>query len=558
MGLVGNLEDLGLGDILQIVSLSKKSGVLTLESGGQNGAIMFLEGQVVRATSTKFKEHLGDLLKKYRLIDESILKQALAFQAEQDEHQPLGKILAEQFSVPADKIEAAIKAKIEKIVYSFFAWTDGVFSFHLEEPEAFGPARLDPLDFMLEQGLSPQWLAVEGRRLASEGRILPDWPGEEPIEDVFSEPPASFPLPSVEKILPAGLVEKSQPGKAGLLLVIDDDVATCHALAKAFTLVGYEVETYLRTAEFLEACDRHIAAGEAPVLLIDLIMPRLDGHGILGGLEVMELVSQKYPQLPLLLMTDHPSAEAEEKSREQGALAVLQKPRKEDVQQPVGVEILKGLVVSISSLLSRSAGEDKEQEYNLGRDLLEDSDMDRSDQTVSQESPGLYLLKGMLQELASPLLGGGIILLTLRFASELMNRAVIFDVRDDELVGLGQFGLDSVTEHADEMVRKMRLKVSEDSVLYQVLTQKIAIKTRLGQAATDLQLQKQLGGEEAAEVFLGPLVSEGNVVAVLYGDNLPEKKLIGDVEAFEVFLSQAGMATEKVLLERRLSRQQTG
>jgi hypothetical protein len=71
-------------------------------------------------------------------------------------------------------------------------------------------------------------------------------------------------------------------------------------------------------------------------------------------------------------------------------------------------------------------------------------------------------------------------------------------------------------------------------------------------------LREQLGGEDAGEIFLGPLVSEGKVVAILYGDNLPEKKVIGDVEAFEVFLSQAGMAMEKVLLERRLSGQQQG
>jgi hypothetical protein len=134
-----------------------------------------------------------------------------------------------------------------------------------------------------------------------------------------------------------------------------------------------------------------------------------------------------------------------------------------------------------------------------------------------------------------------------------MNRAVIFDVRDDYLVGLGQFGLDSVTEHADEMVRKMRLKVSEDSVLHEVLTQKVAMKTSLGNGETDTLLREQLGGEEASEIFLGPLVSEGKVVAILYGDNLPEKKLIGDVEAFEVFISQAGMAMEKVLLERQLN-----
>lgn len=558
MGLVGNLEDLALGDILQIVSLSKKSGVLSLDSGGQSGTIMFLEGQVVRATSSQFKEHLGDILQKYRLIGRPELAQALEIQSGLAHHQPLGTILAQRFGVPRDKIEAAIKAKIERIVYSFFAWTDGMFSFHLEEPEAFGPARLDPLDFMLEQGLSPQWLAAEGGRLASEGRILPDWPGEERADGDGQDALVSFLIPAASRQTPASTEAEQAPSDAGRLLIIDDDYPTASAMSAAFLRVGYQVEIHARTAEFLEACDRCVKKGLRPALLVDLIMPRLDGHGILGGLEVVELVRQKYPHLPLLLMTDHPSAEAEARAHEQGALAVLQKPRKEDVREPVGLELLKGLVVSVLSLLPRQQSAAAEVEYRFGDDLLGISTADQAPQLPATGSPGLYLLKGMLQELASPLLGGGIILLTLRFASELMNRAVIFDVRDDHIVGLGQFGLDSVTEHADEMVRKMRLQVSADSLLHQVLTQKVALKAELGNGATDCRLREQLGGEDAGEIFLGPLVSEGKVVAILYGDNLPEKKVIGDVEAFEVFLSQAGMAMEKVLLERRLSGQQQG
>jgi len=42
------------------------------------------------------------------------------------------------------------------------------------------------------------------------------------------------------------------------------------------------------------------------------------------------------------------------------------------------------------------------------------------------------------------------------------------------------------------------------------------------------------------------------VVAVLYGDNLPDTKPIGDTDSLEIFLSQAGLAMEKALLQRRL------
>ena len=40
MSLVGNIEDLGLGDILQIVSLSRKSGVLFLTSNDREGKLV--------------------------------------------------------------------------------------------------------------------------------------------------------------------------------------------------------------------------------------------------------------------------------------------------------------------------------------------------------------------------------------------------------------------------------------------------------------------------------------------------------------------------------------
>lgn len=79
-----------------------------------------------------------------------------------------------------------------------------------------------------------------------------------------------------------------------------------------------------------------------------------------------------------------------------------------------------------------------------------------------------------------------------------------------------------------------------------------AHKTRLGQSRWDVYLQEQLGGGEPEEIFLGPIVSEGKVVALIYGDNLPEQKPIGNTESLEIFLSQAGLAMEKALLERRL------
>ena len=69
MSLVGNLDDLGLGEILQIVSLSRKSGTLSLRSQGREATVVFRQGQVVRASSSKFPQSLGELLTNKSVID---------------------------------------------------------------------------------------------------------------------------------------------------------------------------------------------------------------------------------------------------------------------------------------------------------------------------------------------------------------------------------------------------------------------------------------------------------------------------------------------------------
>ena len=93
MSLVGNLEDLGLGEILQIVSLSRRSGVLSLASRGREARIIFQNGQVIRASSTSFQQNLGEVLIQKGVIDLTILKRALSIQADEGYGQLMGGIM---------------------------------------------------------------------------------------------------------------------------------------------------------------------------------------------------------------------------------------------------------------------------------------------------------------------------------------------------------------------------------------------------------------------------------------------------------------------------------
>ena len=68
MSLVGNLEDLSLPDILQIVSLSRKSGILTVEREGKQGQIFIHDGRVIQTVSPRAGKTLGEILSSRGLI----------------------------------------------------------------------------------------------------------------------------------------------------------------------------------------------------------------------------------------------------------------------------------------------------------------------------------------------------------------------------------------------------------------------------------------------------------------------------------------------------------
>jgi CheY-like chemotaxis protein len=568
MSLVGNLEDLSLGDILQIVSLSRKSGVLSLASRGREGKVVFRDGQVIRATSTMFRENIGDLLVRKSLVDIPTLKKAVSIQKKSDLPPPrLGDIIAEHFGVPKDRIEEAVKEQVERIVYNFFAWMEGTFSFELGEPSEMGATTLNPLQFMLDQGLNPQWLAMEGSRILDERRHRGESVEEEVSESVvdmeslleLEEEPSSGretmkENPSSSEAEPAA-PSTAAPGMQ--VLLVDDDPPTAEGIRRALGALGYSVSAFNEGNEFLAAVEVATRAGEAPALLVDLIMPRLNGTGILGGIELLQNIKKRFPQLAVFVMSDHSNLEAEEKVRQFGVSAVMPKPKKNEIRDERGAGALQAFAETMSVFLGDTSGIEVPVEsatYNWGAELLKEMGVEATAdrQGRGPESPGLHLLKGMLQELHNPSLGGGIILLVLRFASELMNRAVIFLAKEKEIVGLGQFGIELSGEMADVRVRRMKIPRGDESIFNQVIADKSARRVRLGDSRWDNYLKEQLGGDEPEEIFLGPIISEGQVVAVLYGDNLPEKLPIVNTESLEIFLSQAGLAMEKALLERRL------
>jgi len=164
----------------------------------------------------------------------------------------------------------------------------------------------------------------------------------------------------------------------------------------------------------------------------------------------------------------------------------------------------------------------------------------------------LALLTAMIEEISGPTSRSEITLLVLRYASEVMNRAVVFLVRKDDMVGLGQFGLSFKDESADERIRSVCIPLNEPSLFSEITEKKNSYRGVLKKEKWHQYLIEQLGGGWPDEVFLAPLMNESKVIALLFGDNLPEQSTIKDTDGLEVFVKVAGFAFGKAMLERRL------
>jgi len=171
MSLVGSLEDLGLGDILQIISLSRKSGVLMLRSEQGEGQILFREGRVTGALCKGEAADLRSLLLSSGTVSEAEL--ADAARASQDSGRPLVEALRALPALEGDALDELRRRHVERAVLALFAWPSGEFSFDVRDDlDAVDP------DLCVEAGIDAQYLAMEGARLRDEDQRDEDLPGD--------------------------------------------------------------------------------------------------------------------------------------------------------------------------------------------------------------------------------------------------------------------------------------------------------------------------------------------------------------------------------------------
>jgi len=190
--------------------------------------------------------------------------------------------------------------------------------------------------------------------------------------------------------------------------------------------------------------------------------------------------------------------------------------------------------------------QDYENLFDLGTELMQEIGSNNPAYSTGELVRELAIFDSMTDELNNPALSGGVLLLVLRFASEFMNRAVIFIINDQTISGIGQFSIDG----GDDVVRSIDCTLDQQSIFSTPLWAGHSMVLAPDNTPANQAIFKKLGGEIPTRVFVGPIVCNNQVIGFLYGDNLPDNKPIKNTEALETFLSKAAETIKNQLFER--------
>ena len=596
MSLVGSLEDLGLGDILQIISLSRKSGLLLLRSARGEGRIVFLDGLVRGAFVKGGPTDLRGLVVGGGALSDAAFDAVAA--AARARGATLESALGADPTVGVDRLEELRRASTEASVVEMFRWRAGDFSFEIrDESEGARDAGL-----LLTQGISAQYLAMEATRQRDEdglgaigGEALESGEGgafqlsgEEPesTEDRVASAPTGATAADVvaaaavgdgdasddvleldaieadggdveEEALDAaalasddenaGASTESPPapsepvvrGPAPPVILVDRELATLEWVKSSLAQTFSRVHVFQASEQAITRLRQYLLRGDSPLVVVSDRAPPDPLSGARDAREIIERVKAQSPRTPVFLLVEGEGGTPRAAARQGAADGIVLRPSAGHLANPrlaEGVaQAARRLEHTLVTWIGRAAASAEPRNGRGGE---------------------VQRLRDASARLRHPSSRGAVLPLVMGFAKETFSRVAMFMLRDDVAVGIAQLGLAGGGGPDDAALQLVRMAAADSAWLRAVLERRTSVRAAPSDDG-DRRLATLLGSRAPSEAYVAPIESGDRVVAVLYGDNLPGGAPIGDTSALEVVLHEAGLALDRAVLERALAEAET-
>jgi CheY-like chemotaxis protein len=599
VSLLGRLEDLSLTDIVQIVYLSRRTGVLEIVDERGRHTVLFSQGLVVNASSP---EH-PDLLTY--LVSRGSIPQAAApgLRTMEENGIPYGTAAVELNLIPAEELGVAVHERIVSVVAPLLQSREGEFNFILSDHIGPLDVEYDADAIFKEGGFSPQKIVgvADGEKLkplrgleeslkvgkallrsaAADGSpaaptldlglgqakppelsIVPDdnilpfptpeerdapaftpVPDDEPFPNASPAPAPEVPEPAAPAAPRAAARSSSHFKVAGGLIEVESPEATYRnvVLFERNPLIRVAArrafgKSGVKIAQFGTIEDARSAIGDF-IRANTFFVTFLE---LTGNADVlMQQLKRKNPRLPVVVI----DAEADMRRRHdllrRGADLYLTKPSPARLQPGLAEEELS-LFADELVLFAERAFQQWEQytgghDPDAGKRFYETAEKENVDRSFG-------LLKQLINELSNPNDIGEVSATILRLSAEYLDRGALFIAGDDVFTGVAGFGPAAGGKEMTSRVQSMRVPRGSPSILGDVAASGVAHRGKMRRTAANVELIEGMGGLLPTEVVVLPIMHARRTIGILYGDNAANRAPIDTMTGLEIFLSQAGYA----------------
>ena len=528
MSLLGRLEDLSLSDIIQIVYLARRSGMLEVMNPQGRHTILFRNGLVVNAASAEMPDLLTWFIARGIIAadHEKMVRELVS------EGMPSGSAVLQAGILTKEKLREAIRDRIIDTVAPLLQTRGGEFNFLLSDNLDSAEIEYDPDFVVREGGFTPSnILEFEGDKL----KPLHDL--EETMRSGKSTLSAARKSTAQFRVA-GGLMQIESPAAAYRNVVLFDQDAMIRVAAKRiFTAKQMKIAQF-GTIE--SARDAIAEFFRSTAFFITFLEVTEDSAALL------QFIKRKNARLPVVMIDRDMDLKRRHELLHSGANLYLTKPAASRLRVEVADEEL-GLFAEELALFAERGFAQWEDTIGLdtlaGRRFYEEAEKEHVERSFQ-------LLKQLINEISDPNDVREVAATIVRFAAEYLDRGIVFMVNDDDFVGIAGFGITDGDDTMTERARKVRVPRDAQSILSEVMESGETQRGKMRRTAANQDLVSHLGDRTPTEVVALPIMHGNRTIGILYGDNAEHRAPIEDITGLEIFLSQAGSAFQSAAAER--------
>ena len=600
MAFTGDLEQLHIVDIIQLVNTTRKSGTFSVKGSRGESRIIFSNGYIVGASHLNNKVRIGTVLVKMGATTLEDLNQALEVQKRAGKgRKPLIATLIELGKLGREQATRGLKKLIEMTLVELIGWKSGTFTLDTDVITVSAECSYPLSKMEQEISLDAQMLLMDALRVFDErqrdqqsGKSVQS--EEELFSDVISSGSSAGDSQGRSAVITAddlGLGDLDRlERKIPQFLPADElfDPTSIHRQKIKEILAGFSAEQQEAFVSFLEKSTvsrgdyggsqkqedraKGVIMFSEDELIKHSVMTICKDEGVLVFAtdeeeELAHIIDQclKIKVWPVLVFDD-PETSGGILSREK--IVSLRQQVKERYPLAPIIQIasltdygftLRSFDGGCAAVFPKPGRKTAEATFiedtvkflttfksYIKRLFIEQTALDAEDVHLSK----LKARSFSLRDLNDP---SAVSLALLQYVSELFERSVTFIVRPAELIGERAIGVYAGKNEGPTQVTRLKIPLPGPSLFREVIEKGQCYYGESQDEVLTRHLFEVIGAPLSPTIILLPVISRGKTVALTYGDFGDKESQPVQSDMLEILATQAGLVLEKALYRKQIS-----